>query len=211
MKSNNIRDSPPPLRDYQQADLAKMQNYEGRAALMVLATGLGKTRIYTRRGDDSIYVDGTIAIDDRIVDYTLEIEDVWFEGIYNITVDEDGYSFRFRQFGNERDVNKREIYISDDEMAGYLNVSEGYNESDITSPLIAKLVDDSDYIYNAIIDRAIEYGENDRETHLLWVQFYFATYCYDDNFATYYYDNTKLEITNVKKAYCIGASYHSGI
>lgn len=47
MKSNNIRDSPPPLRDYQQADLAKMQNYEGRAALMVLATGLGKTRIYT--------------------------------------------------------------------------------------------------------------------------------------------------------------------
>lgn len=161
-------------------------------------------RIYTRRGDDSIYVDGTIAIDDRIVDYTLEIEDVWLEGIYNITVDEDGYSFRFRQFGNERDVNKREIYISDDEMAGYLNVSEGYNESDITSPLIAKLVDDSDYIYNAIIDRAIEYGENDRETHLLWVQFYFATYCYDDNFATYYYDNTKLEITNVKK---IGTRY----
>lgn len=157
-------------------------------------------RIYTRRGDDSIYVDGTIAIDDRIVDHTLEIEDVWFEGIYNITVDEDGYSFRFRQFGNERDVNKREIYISDDEMAGYLNVSEGYNESDITSPLIAKVVDDSDYIYNAIIDRAIEYGENDRETHLLWVQFYFATYCYDDNFATYYYDNTKLEITNVKKS-----------
>ena len=47
MKSNNIRDSPPPLRDYQQVDLAKMQNYEGRAALMVLATGLGKTRIYT--------------------------------------------------------------------------------------------------------------------------------------------------------------------
>lgn len=76
-------------------------------------------------------------------------------------------------------------------MAGYLNVSEGYNESDITSPLIAKLVDDSDYIYNAIIARAIEYGENDRETHLLWVQFYFATY---------YYDNTKLEITNVKKS-----------
>lgn len=68
-------------------------------------------RIYTRRGDDSIYVDGTIAIDDRIVDYTLEIEDVWFEGIYNITVDEDGYSFRFRQFGNERDVNKRDIYM----------------------------------------------------------------------------------------------------
>lgn len=27
-------------------------------------------RIYTRRGDDSIYVDGTIAIDDRIVDYS---------------------------------------------------------------------------------------------------------------------------------------------
>lgn len=69
-------------------------------------------------------------------------------------------------------MNKRDIYISDDEMAGYLNVSEGYNESDITSPLIAKLVDDSDYIYNAIIARAIEYGENDRETHLLWVQFY---------------------------------------
>ena len=112
-------------------------------------------RIYTRRGDDSIYVDVTISIDARIVDYTLEIEDVWFEGIYNITVDEDGYSFRFRQFGNERDVNKRDIYISDDEMAGYLNVSEGYNESDITSPLIAKLVDDSDYIYNAIIARAI--------------------------------------------------------
>ena len=42
MKSNNIRDSPPPLRDYQQVDLAKMQNYEGRAALMVLATGLEK-------------------------------------------------------------------------------------------------------------------------------------------------------------------------
>ena len=59
MKSNNIRDSPPPLRDYQQADLAKMQNYEGRAALMVLATGLGKTRmqlIQNRGGISAIQV-----------------------------------------------------------------------------------------------------------------------------------------------------------
>lgn len=173
--------------------------------LVAGATGSGKsieTKVILAQAILRDYF--AIIADYKYVEYTLEIEDVWFEGIYNITVDEDGYSFRFRQFGNERDVNKREIYISDDEMAGYLNVSEGYNESDITSPLIAKLVDDSDYIYNAIIDRAIEYGENDRETHLLWVQFYFATYCYDDNFATYYYDNTKLEITNVKK---IGTRY----
>ncbi len=37
----------PPLRDYQQEALARMQHYEGRAALLVLATGLGKTRIFT--------------------------------------------------------------------------------------------------------------------------------------------------------------------
>lgn len=35
----------PPLRDYQQDTVDKMLRYEGRAALCVLGTGLGKTRI----------------------------------------------------------------------------------------------------------------------------------------------------------------------
>lgn len=37
----------PPLRDYQQDTVDKMLRYEGRAALCVLGTGLGKTRIFT--------------------------------------------------------------------------------------------------------------------------------------------------------------------
>lgn len=37
----------PPLRPYQQEALDKMKNYEGRAALLVLGVGLGKTRIFT--------------------------------------------------------------------------------------------------------------------------------------------------------------------
>lgn len=37
----------PPLRPYQQDVLEKMIAYDGRAALCVLATGLGKTRIFT--------------------------------------------------------------------------------------------------------------------------------------------------------------------
>ena len=36
----------PPLRPYQQDVLDKMIAYDGRAALCVLATGLGKTRIF---------------------------------------------------------------------------------------------------------------------------------------------------------------------
>ena len=45
--TNNKGSPVPPLRDYQQEALARMQHYEGRAALLVLATGLGKTRIFT--------------------------------------------------------------------------------------------------------------------------------------------------------------------
>ena len=37
----------PPLRDYQQDTVDKMLRYEGRAALCVLGTGLGKTRIFS--------------------------------------------------------------------------------------------------------------------------------------------------------------------
>lgn len=37
----------PPLRPYQAETIRRMQAYEGRAALLVLATGLGKTRIFT--------------------------------------------------------------------------------------------------------------------------------------------------------------------
>lgn len=37
---------PPPLRPYQAETLRRMQNYEGQAALCVIATGLGKTRIF---------------------------------------------------------------------------------------------------------------------------------------------------------------------
>lgn len=37
----------PPLRPYQQEALEKMKQYEGRSALLVLGTGLGKTRIFT--------------------------------------------------------------------------------------------------------------------------------------------------------------------
>ena len=37
----------PPLRDYQEKTIQKMLAYEGRAALGVLGTGLGKTRIFT--------------------------------------------------------------------------------------------------------------------------------------------------------------------
>lgn len=44
--SNLIRDSPR-LRPYQQKDLESLKNYEGRSALCVLATGLGKTREFT--------------------------------------------------------------------------------------------------------------------------------------------------------------------
>lgn len=47
MITNNKGSPVPPLRDYQQEALARMQHYEGRAALLVLATGLGKTRIFT--------------------------------------------------------------------------------------------------------------------------------------------------------------------
>lgn len=47
MITNNKGSPMPPLRDYQQEALARMQHYEGRAALLVLATGLGKTRIFT--------------------------------------------------------------------------------------------------------------------------------------------------------------------
>lgn len=41
------RDSPPPLRPYQQEALDRLLAYGGRAALVVMATGLGKTRVYT--------------------------------------------------------------------------------------------------------------------------------------------------------------------
>lgn len=37
----------PPLRPYQREALGVMQQYEGQAGLMVLATGLGKTRLFT--------------------------------------------------------------------------------------------------------------------------------------------------------------------
>ena len=37
----------PPLRPYQADALRRMKSYEGQAALSVIATGLGKTRIYT--------------------------------------------------------------------------------------------------------------------------------------------------------------------
>lgn len=37
----------PPLRPYQEDALRRMQAYEGQAALSVIATGLGKTRIFT--------------------------------------------------------------------------------------------------------------------------------------------------------------------
>lgn len=35
----------PPLRPYQADTLQRMKSYEGNAALCVIATGLGKTRI----------------------------------------------------------------------------------------------------------------------------------------------------------------------
>lgn len=44
--ANCARDSPP-LRPYQLEDLEKLKSYEGRSALCVLATGLGKTREFT--------------------------------------------------------------------------------------------------------------------------------------------------------------------
>ena len=44
--TNCARDSPP-LRPYQLEDLEKLKSYEGRSALCVLATGLGKTREFT--------------------------------------------------------------------------------------------------------------------------------------------------------------------
>ena len=37
----------PPLRDYQAKTLQLMKDYDGQAALCNIATGLGKTRIYT--------------------------------------------------------------------------------------------------------------------------------------------------------------------
>ena len=37
----------PPLRPYQEDALKRMKAYEGPAALSVIATGLGKTRIFT--------------------------------------------------------------------------------------------------------------------------------------------------------------------
>ena len=36
----------PPLRPYQADTLQRMKSYEGNAALCVIATGLGKTRIF---------------------------------------------------------------------------------------------------------------------------------------------------------------------
>lgn len=42
-----INKGPPLLRPYQQEALEKMMQYEGRAALLVLGTGLGKTCIFT--------------------------------------------------------------------------------------------------------------------------------------------------------------------
>ena len=36
----------PPLRSYQADTLQRMKSYEGNAALCVIATGLGKTRIF---------------------------------------------------------------------------------------------------------------------------------------------------------------------
>ncbi len=46
-KVTHIENKGPPLRPYQQEALDIMKNYTGRAGLLVLATGLGKTRIFT--------------------------------------------------------------------------------------------------------------------------------------------------------------------
>lgn len=43
----------PPLRPYQADTLQRMKSYEGNAALCVIATGLGKTRIFAE------YISGT--------------------------------------------------------------------------------------------------------------------------------------------------------
>lgn len=43
-----LQNHSPPLRPYQQDVLDKMIAYNGRAALCVLATGLGKTRIFSK-------------------------------------------------------------------------------------------------------------------------------------------------------------------
>lgn len=44
---NTAASALPPLRPYQQEALDKMESYEGRAALLVLGVGLGKTRLFT--------------------------------------------------------------------------------------------------------------------------------------------------------------------
>lgn len=46
---NRARDDPqpPPLRPYQAETIRRMKAYEGNAALCTIATGLGKTRIFT--------------------------------------------------------------------------------------------------------------------------------------------------------------------
>ena len=45
--TNEYINKGPPLRPYQQEALEKMKQYEGHSALLVLGTGLGKTRIFT--------------------------------------------------------------------------------------------------------------------------------------------------------------------
>ena len=47
MENINSARASPPLRAYQQEDLERLKSYEGRSALCVLATGLGKTREFT--------------------------------------------------------------------------------------------------------------------------------------------------------------------
>lgn len=45
--SGNYANKGPPLRPYQQEALAAMKNYSGSSALVVMGTGLGKTRVFT--------------------------------------------------------------------------------------------------------------------------------------------------------------------
>lgn len=47
MRNQGLSRDSPPLRPYQQEALDKMKTYDGHSALLVLGTGLGKTRIFS--------------------------------------------------------------------------------------------------------------------------------------------------------------------